>query len=54
MSNSWKTTAIGCALAALQALQTYNGKNDLQGYAMAIALAALGFLSKDFNHKENK
>ena len=46
---NWKTTAIGVGLAVLQALQTYHGANNWQGYAYALGIAAFGFLAKDFN-----
>ena len=46
---SWKTTAIGAAIAALYAIQNYQGANNPKGYVMAALLAAFGFLSKDFD-----
>jgi hypothetical protein len=46
---SWKTTAIGVVLAILEALQNYQGANTWQGYALAIGLAGMGVLAKDFN-----
>jgi hypothetical protein len=50
---NYKTTFTGCALAILYALQpmmgtgTFDLKKDLPRYAIAILIAALGFLAKD-------
>lgn len=44
----WKTTVFGALAAACVALQAYSG-HDWKGYVTAAALAAFGFVSKDFN-----
>ena len=49
MPQNWKTTAAGLIAAIAYALANYTGRNDWQGYVGAAAIAALGFLSKDFN-----
>jgi hypothetical protein len=46
---NWKTTLCGVALAAIVAVQNYNGQNNWQGYLGAVLIAAIGALSKDFN-----
>ena len=47
--NNWKTTLAGLLVAIGYALQNYNGANSWQGYATALAFAALGALAKDFD-----
>lgn len=47
--NNWKTTLAGLIGAVAYALANYTGRNDWQGYVGAAAIAALGFMSKDFN-----
>jgi hypothetical protein len=46
---SWKTTIIGAAIAALYAVQTFQGNGSPKQYAVAALIAAFGFLSKDFD-----
>jgi hypothetical protein len=47
--NNWKTTLFGVIAAIATALSNYNGSNNWQGYVAAAAIAAFGFISKDFN-----
>lgn len=47
--NNWKTTAAGLVAAIAYALANYTGRNDWQGYVGAAAIAAMGFLAKDFD-----
>jgi hypothetical protein len=46
---NWKTTACGCGIAALQAMQAYAGHQGWKGYAAAALIAAFGVACKDFN-----
>ena len=46
---NWKTTLAGLIGALAFALQNYNGANTWQGYLGAFAVAAAGFLAKDFD-----
>jgi hypothetical protein len=46
---NWKTTLAGAVAAVAYALANYNGNNTWQGYVGATALAAFGFLSKDYD-----
>jgi hypothetical protein len=51
---SWKTTIIGAAMAALVAVQTYQGNGSAKQYAVAALIAAFGFLSKDFDQTHSQ
>lgn len=48
MLTHWKTTVCGLVIAGAQAIQAYSG-HDWKGYVQAAAIAAFGFLAKDFN-----
>ena len=52
--NNWKTTLAGLIGAVAYGLANYTGRNDWQGYVGAAAIAALGFMSKDFNTHSTK
>lgn len=45
---NWKTTICGIALAAIPAIEGYQG-NDWKGYVSAALIAIFGYLAKDFN-----
>ncbi len=45
---NWKTTLCGLGIAAITAVQAYNG-HDWKGYIGAALVAAFGVLVKDFN-----
>jgi hypothetical protein len=47
--NNWKTTLFGVIAAAATALSNYSGANNWQGYMAAAAMAAFGFIAKDYN-----
>jgi lysozyme family protein len=51
MGKNWKTTLVGAVMGALivglQLIQT--GTTDLKTIAVAVAVALLGALAKDFN-----
>jgi hypothetical protein len=46
---SYKTTITGALVAGLYAFQNYNGNGGKIGYAIAVAIAIFGALSKDFD-----
>jgi hypothetical protein len=51
---SWKTTIIGAAIAALMAIQNFQGNGDAKQYVVAALIAAFGFLAKDFNQTHSQ
>jgi hypothetical protein len=46
---SWKTTIVGAGIAALMAVQNFQGNGSPKQYVIAALIAAFGFLSKDFD-----
>ncbi|UWZ84641.1 hypothetical protein [Occallatibacter riparius] len=46
---NWKTTIIGLAMGGLQAAATYQGSGGWKGYGIAIGIALIGILARDFN-----
>lgn len=51
MMKSWKTTIMGAILAGLTVYQEYLDKHEVKPVtiAVAVAIAVLGFLMKDFD-----
>lgn len=46
---NWKTTLCGFAIAALEAINNYQGHGNWKGYVSAGLIAGFGVLVKDFN-----